>query len=132
MAEFQEKYKQVLQGNYPMAPMTMEQSAHIEHVESVKIPQKDPQKLILDYLNDVHGISQQQFQWEFEEYCTVMEEKEKMEEESIKNKVREKLLDSKPVSSTVDTSKEVKGETETEKPNPPPVVKPQIQNKGGK
>lgn len=89
MAEFQTKYQQILQGNQPQYQQNQQQQQVVEQVER----HEDNQKLVLDYLYDVHGITPQQFQWEFEEYCNVIKEREQKLEQEIKQKVREKIVD---------------------------------------
>ena len=112
MAEFQAKYQQILQGNQPQYQQPQQQA--VEQVEK----HEDNQKLVLDYLYDVHGITPQQFQWEFEEYCNIIAEKEKQKEQEIKQKVREKFYKSESQEQEFGSSK-----IEIEEKESPPVQK---------
>lgn len=93
MAEFQVKYNQVLQGNMQV-PNQNQNIAPQQEMQARKDDGESYQKMVLGYLYDVHGITAQQFEWEFEEYCNIIAEKEKQKEQEIKQKVREKFYKS--------------------------------------
>lgn len=117
MAEFQMKYNQVLQGN--MQNQNQSQNQNIisqQENHSRKDDSDNYQKMVLGYLYDVHGITAQQFEWEFEEYCNIIAEKEKQREQEIKQKVREKFYKSAP-----EPESEIK--IDTQEQETPPVQK---------
>lgn len=93
IAEFQLKYNQVLQGNI-QAPSQNQNVSSQQETQTIKNDGESYQKMVLGYLYDVHGITAQQFEWEFEEYCNIISEKEKQKEQEIKQKVREKFYKS--------------------------------------
>lgn len=116
IAEFQLKYNQVLQGNMQVP----NQSQNIVSQQEPQVAKDDCenyQKMVLGYLYDVHGITAQQFEWEFEEYCNIIAEKEKQKEQEIKQKVREKFYKNEPLEQNFGNSN-VEQEEET-----PPVQK---------
>lgn len=94
MADFQVKYQQILQGVQPQYQQPQQQVQQVKADKSNNGEAENNQKMVLDYLYDVHGITPQQFQWEFEEYCNVIKEREQKLEQEIKQKVRDKITDS--------------------------------------
>ena len=116
IAEFQLKYNQVLQGNMQIPNQNQNIVSQQEH-QVAKDDCENYQKMVLGYLYDVHGITAQQFEWEFEEYCNIIAEKEKQKEQEIKQKVREKFYKNEPLEQNFGNSN-VEQEEET-----PPVQK---------
>lgn len=134
MGEFQLKYQQILQG---VQPQTNQNTNQEVEVSSKNKENENYQKMVLDYLYDVHGITPQQFQWEFEEYCNVIKEREQKLEKEIKQRVREKVSESfvenKEISSVDNFYKETVESAVKEESQSPPIngQKFTSQNKGG-
>lgn len=99
MAEFQVKYNQVLQGG-------MQQPQAQQKEPEKESGNGDYQKMVLGYLYDVHGITAQQFEWEFEEYCNIVREKEQKREQEVKQRVREKFYNNNNVSENTEQGNE--------------------------
>lgn len=112
IAEFQLKYNQVLQGNM-QAPNQNQNIVSQQEPQTTKDNCENYQKMVLGYLYDVHGITAQQFEWEFEEYCNIIAEKEKQKEQEIKQKVREKFYKNEPLEQNFGSSNVEQEEKET-------------------
>lgn len=137
MAEFQIKYQQILQGVQPQNTVQQKQEVVSENKNNNVASQEDSQKMVLDYLYEVHGITPQQFQWEFEEYCRVIKEREQKLEQEVKQRVREKIsepvVENKEITPVDNLYKEAVESAAKEESLKPPAngQKFNSQNKGG-
>ena len=123
MGEFQLKYQQILQGVQPQSIVQQKQEVVQGNTNNNGISQEDSQKMVLDYLYEIHGITPQQFQWEFEEYCNVIKEREQKLEQEVKQRVREKIsepvVENKQITPVDNFYKEAVESATKEEPKPP-------------